>query len=94
MLAVKEDQKSCLKHFSRRDFADGAGDGIDSAVFLATLYSKLNTGYCTWNSLPIVCVTDNHTLLDAIKSTKSVTEKRLLLEVSSENVAVISSSSS
>lgn len=58
------------------------GDGIDSAVFLATLYSQLTTGDCTRNTLPIVCVTDNHSLFDAIKSTKSVTEKRLRLEIS------------
>lgn len=54
-------------------------DGIDSAVFLATLYSEL----CTQNNLPTVCVTDNHSLFDAIKSTKSVTEKQLRLEISS-----------
>ncbi|KAK9523757.1 hypothetical protein VZT92_017657 [Zoarces viviparus] len=58
-------------------------DGIDSAVFLATLYSELTTGDCTRNNLPIVCVTDNHSLLDAVKSTKTVTEKRLRLEISS-----------
>lgn len=59
------------------------GDGIDSAVFLATMYSEITTGDCTSNNLPIVCVTDNHSLLDAVKSTKSVTEKRLRLEISS-----------
>ena len=58
-------------------------DGINTAVFLATLYSELTKGDCTCNSLPIVCVTDNHSLLDAVKSTKSVTEKRLRLEISS-----------
>lgn len=59
------------------------GDGVDSAVFLTTLYSELTTGDCTCNKLPIVCVTDNHALFDAIKSTKSVTQKRLILEISS-----------
>ena len=59
------------------------GDGIDSAVFLATLYSELTTGDCTCNNMPIVCVTDNHSLFDAVKATKSVTEKRLRLKISS-----------
>lgn len=58
-------------------------DGIDSAVFLATLYSEITTGGCLANNLPILCVTDNHSLFDALKSTKSVTEKRLRLEISS-----------
>ena len=58
-------------------------DGIDSGVFLATIYSELTTGDCTHSNLPIVCVTDNHSLLDAVKSTKCVTEKRLRLEISS-----------
>lgn len=58
-------------------------DGIDSAVFLATLYSELMVGDGTRNILPITCVTDNHSLLDAVKSTKCVTEKRLRLEISS-----------
>lgn len=58
-------------------------DGIDSAVFLAALYSELTTGDGTHSILPIVCVTDNHSLLDAVKSTKSVTQKRLRLDISS-----------
>lgn len=59
------------------------GDGIDSAVFLTTLYSETTTDDWTHNNLPIVCVTDNHSLFDAVKSTKSVTEKRLRLKISS-----------
>lgn len=59
------------------------GDGIDSAVFLATLYSELTTGDCTCNNLPLVCVTDNHSLVDAVRSTKSVTETRPWLKISS-----------
>lgn len=59
------------------------GDGSYSAVFLATLYSELTTDDCTHNNLPIVCVTDNHSLVDAVRSTKSVTEKRCWLEISS-----------
>lgn len=45
-------------------------DGIDSA--------ELTRGDCTRNNLPIVCVTDNHSLLVALKSTKvTVTKKKL-----------------
>ncbi|XP_062409954.1 uncharacterized protein LOC134100639 [Sardina pilchardus] len=57
-------------------------DGIDNAIFLSTLYSELTVGDCKHSGLPIVCVTDNQSLLDAVKSTKSVTEKRLRLEIS------------
>lgn len=58
-------------------------DGIDNAMFLATLYSELTTGEAGLNTLPLICVTDNHSLFDALKSTKQVTEKRLRLEISS-----------
>ena len=57
-------------------------DGIDHAIFLSSLYSELTTGNVTKGILPVVCVTDNYSLVDAIKSTKSVTEKRLRLEIS------------
>lgn len=58
-------------------------DGIDNAIFLATLFSELTTGETKRHILPVVCVTDNYSLVDALKSTKSVTEKRLRLEISS-----------
>lgn len=47
------------------------------------LLSELSTVDCKLNHLPIVCVTDNHSLFDVVKSTKSVIEKRLHLEISS-----------
>jgi len=58
-------------------------DGIDTAIFLATLYAELTTGCPQPTVLPIVCVTDCHSLFDAVKSTKFVTDKRLRLEISS-----------
>lgn len=58
-------------------------DGIDNAVFLATLFSELTTGNAELNAPPLICVTDNHSLFDALKSTKQVSEKRLRLEISS-----------
>lgn len=45
-------------------------DGIDNTIFLATLFSELNTGNAGLNDLPVICVTDNHSLFDALKSTK------------------------
>lgn len=57
-------------------------EGIDNAIFLSTLFSELNSG-STHSPIPITCVTDNHSLVDALKSTKSVAEKRLRLEISS-----------
>lgn len=57
-------------------------DGIDNAVFLATLFSELTSGTTELNAPALVCVTDNHSLYDALKSTKQVTEKRLWLDIS------------
>ena len=54
-------------------------DGTDNAIFLATLFSELNTGNAGLNDLPLICVTDNHSLFDALKSIKQVTEQRPLL---------------
>lgn len=45
-------------------------DGIDNSIFLSTLFSELTTGDAEHAS-PIICVTDNHSLADALKSTKS-----------------------
>ena len=57
-------------------------DGIDLGVFLATLFCELNYGVANPKLLPIKCVIDCKSLFDAVKSTKSVTEKRLRLELS------------
>ena len=58
-------------------------DGIDNAIFLTTLFSELTTGDTGLHALLLICVTDNHSLFDALKSTKQVAEKRLRLEISS-----------
>ena len=57
-------------------------EGIDTAIFLATLYSELTTGTADPKTVPIICVTDNKSLCEAIKSTKHVSERRLRLEIS------------
>lgn len=56
-------------------------DSIDNGMCLSALYSEITRRDSTLSNLKI-CVTDNYSLLDAVKSTKSVTEKRLCLEVS------------
>ena len=48
-------------------------DGIDHAIFLSSLYSELTTGNLTQGILPVICVTGNYSLVNDIKSTKSVT---------------------
>lgn len=50
-------------------------DGIDNAIFLSTLFSELTVGSVE-HPTTISCVTDNHSLVDAVQSTKSVTEKK------------------
>lgn len=57
-------------------------DGIDSCVFLATLYAEITRGVPSPDVLPIVCFVDNRSLVEAIKSTKFVEDKRLRLEIS------------
>ncbi|VDI62952.1 Hypothetical predicted protein [Mytilus galloprovincialis] len=58
-------------------------DAIDSGIFIASLYTELMYGKADPTQLPITCLTDCHSLWDAIKSTKQVSEKRLRLEISS-----------
>ncbi|XP_006815928.1 uncharacterized protein LOC102806126, partial [Saccoglossus kowalevskii] len=57
-------------------------DGIDSAMFISTLYLELTGSDSRYTKLPLVCVTDCKSLYEAVKSTKLVSEKRLRIEVS------------
>ena len=57
-------------------------DGIDLGVILATLFCEVAYGVADPQLLPIKCITDCKSLLDAIKSNKLVSEKRLRLELS------------
>ena len=52
-------------------------EGIDNAIFIATLFSELTTEEANSKLLPIICVVDNRSLCEAIKSNKCVAEKRL-----------------
>ena len=57
-------------------------DGVDSGIFLAALFAELTTGKAKPELLLISCTTDTYSLYDAVKSTKFVADKRLLLEIS------------
>ena len=57
-------------------------EGIDVGVYLAAMYTELNSGVPKPESLPLICITDNRSLCDAVSSNKGVTEKRLRLEIS------------
>jgi hypothetical protein len=57
-------------------------DGIDSAVFIATLFMELMKGCATPELLPITCVVDNMSPVEAMKSVKVVADKRLRLDIS------------
>ena len=52
-------------------------DGVDSGMFLATLFAELTTGKAKPELLPISCAMNDHSL----KSTKFVANKRLRLEI-------------
>lgn len=78
-------QSKRIRHVVRSTLAGetlAMPDGIDNAIFLATFFSELTTGTAGLNAPPLVCVTVNHSLFDALKSTKQVTEKRLRLDIS------------
>ena len=54
-------------------------DGIDGAVFVNALLSEIYFGNA--RSLPIEFITDNQSLIDALKSSKYVSDKRLRIEI-------------
>ena len=54
-------------------------EAIDNAVFIAMLFSELYYG--RYENIPLVCVTDNRSLLEAIRSNKGVAEKRLRIDI-------------
>ena len=53
--------------------------GIDGAVFVNALLSKIYCG--NTKSLPIMFITDNQSLVDALKSSKYVSDKCLRIEI-------------
>jgi len=57
-------------------------EGVDVGIYLAAMYTELNCGAPKSENVPLVCITDNRSLCDAVRSNKSVTEKRLRLEIS------------
>ena len=57
-------------------------DGIDLGEFLVILFCALAYGVADPQLLPIKCITDCKSFLDAIKFNKLVSEKRLRLELS------------
>lgn len=58
-------------------------DVIDNTISLATLFSELTTVFSELIAPSFVCVTDNYSPFDALKSTQQVSEKRLWLDKSS-----------
>ena len=57
-------------------------EAIGIAIFISTLFSELTTGKPDPHELPIICITDCKSLFEAVKSSKSVKEKRLRIEIS------------
>lgn len=57
-------------------------EGVDMAIFIATLFSELMCGGTNKLNVPLVCVTDCKSLFEAVKSQKFVSEKRLRIEIS------------
>ncbi|CAB4022652.1 Hypothetical predicted protein [Paramuricea clavata] len=58
-------------------------EGIDNSIFLCTLLAELMYGKPYPTMFPIECYTDCNSLYEALKSVKSVSEKRLRLDISS-----------
>jgi hypothetical protein len=59
-------------------------EGIDNSIFLCTLLAELMYGCKPYPAIfPIECHTDCNSLYEALKSVKSVSEKRLRLDITS-----------
>ena len=56
-------------------------DATDSAMFLVALYSEFCHNCITQTMLPMECIAENKSLLEALRSNKPVTEKRLRVEL-------------
>lgn len=65
-------------------------DGIDTGIFLATIFCELFFGSPSPELLPLVCITDNHSLYDTINSANHVHEKRLRFEISGIKELILS----
>ena len=59
--------------------AETLSDGIDGAIFVNALLSEIYFG--NTRSLPIEFITDNQSLVDALKSSKYVSDKCLRIEI-------------
>ena len=57
-------------------------EGIDMAIFIATLFAEITYGKAKPQVMPITCVTDCKSLMDAVNSQNYVAEKRLRMEIS------------
>ena len=58
-------------------------EGVDSAYYISTLFAEIMYGSIDNDKLPIEAYVDNKRLIDAMKSTKFVTDKRLHIDISS-----------
>ena len=56
-------------------------EAVDMAIFISTLFSEITSGKPNPGRLPIICITDCKSLCEAVKSSKSVKEKRLRIEL-------------
>lgn len=58
-----------------------ASEGIDNAMYVASLISELWNGSVDKKKIPIEVVTDNLSLHNALKSNKQITDKRLRVDL-------------
>ena len=57
-------------------------DGVDSPYYISTLFAEIMYGNTDIHKLPIEAYVDDKNLIDALKSTKFVTDKRLPIDIS------------
>ena len=70
----------CLQHSWAEIICMSEAD--DMAVFIFTPIAEHTRGKNNPQILPIICVTDYKSQLEAVESSKSVTEKQLQIEIS------------
>ena len=56
------------------------GEGIDSTVYVSSLFTEIYYGTSDFKRIPIEAVIDNQSLYDALKSTMCVSDKRLRVD--------------
>ena len=80
-MGIKEDSQGCEEHIAAESLS--ASDAADVCYYLGCLLSEILFGASNGNVIPIVSYVDNYSIFENVYSTKSVSEKRLRIDIAS-----------